>query len=190
MFCFSRSYICYIDICPFNSYFSALLILQYFSFMWQGIFVLVLVGRRRRKWCMWPQKMQVTNCVRLDICLGLSLTEFMKVPVFSPNTSLFLPPNFPPRVWQTRDIALWGGCQGPTFQEENSDFDWCPGRGEAETEEQAFTEGSTSLWHYYSMYELKFWSLGFLSTSRSFNEEQEQTDTNNTNDSGRIIWTN
>lgn len=58
------------------------------------------------------------------------------------------------RVWQTRDITLWGGGQGPAFQEENPDFDWCSGCGAAETEEQAFTEGSTSLWHYYSMYEI------------------------------------
>lgn len=155
------------------------------------------VGGKKKKKMMYVTTKNAGN--QQNIFLRLSFTTFLKVNFFPPNTSVFFFHVSPSshimhhsslRVWQTRDTALWGSCQGPTFQEENSDFDRCPGRGAAETEEQAFTEGSTSLWHYYSMYELKFWSLGFLSTSHSFTEEQEHTDTNNTCDSGRMILTN
>lgn len=88
--------------------------------------------------------------------LLISLEAKIKIDIqFSFKCTTPLPPCFLPfRIWQTWDIAVWGGGESPTFQEENTDFSWCPGCGKAKTEEQAFTEGPTSLWHHYSMYEL------------------------------------
>ncbi|KAJ3600420.1 hypothetical protein NHX12_031403 [Muraenolepis orangiensis] len=36
-------------------------------------------------------------------------------------------------------------------EEEDSGSDWCPGRREAETEEQASVDGPTTIWHHHSM---------------------------------------
>ena len=125
------------------------------------------VGGKKKKKMMYVttknagKKACAKKCANCLVCLVIPLQcsflfshshLFLSLTFCTLILSLFLPL----RVWQTWDIALWGGGKGPTFQEKNSDFDWCPGCWAEETEEQAFTEGSTSLWHHHSMYVVRY----------------------------------
>lgn len=126
-----------------------------FSSTHQEIFVLLWVRRKKRKWCTWPPKMQVINAVICFFSAMWLITNYIYsqssvAPPTDCNPS-FLPSSL--RVRQAWDLALRRGGQGAGVQEENSDPDRCPGRGAAEADEQALTEGSTALWRHHPMYE-------------------------------------
>lgn len=111
--------------------------------------------RKSLCWCWWEEKEEDYVCYHQK-CRWNCLSENAFVQNLElPAQAIFhlFPFSSHLRVWQTWNIALWRGGQSSTFQEENSDFDWCPGCWEAKTEEQAFTEGSTPLRHHDSMYE-------------------------------------
>lgn len=128
----------------------------------------MLEERKRRRWCTWPPRTQVRKSHQQSFHTGKSFLFLSSL--ICGFVHFFLRHR---RVWQTWNTAVWGGGQSAAFQEENSDSDWCPGCGEAETEEQASALGSTSVRHHHPMYGLSgfhyYSTLHFLGFNYNYN---------------------
>lgn len=109
----------------------------------QVLYVLGWAVRRRKRWCIWPPRMQVPYETKYNITVCFL---FFFHYVHQPNHWFLI------RIWSSRAADIWRGCQGPALQEEDTGSDWCTGGRPSQSEKQAAGVGSPAVWHHHPLW--------------------------------------